>query len=179
MEKITVNSWREVSAQKFFLRVLASWLSMITVDLLLNAGLFAKLWFASNSFLLPPQELFRRIPLGYIAFFVQALVFVWLTIMIGIRSWKRGGLFGLKLGVMLNVASVLGLRSGTTANWTILFVWLVGGILLTTTACFMAGFASERGEKKVLLRSFLFLLVAIIVIVLLQSSGLVPAKRII
>ncbi len=169
---------REISVGRFSLRVLASWLSMIALDLLLNAGLFADLWLAPGSFLLPPDELFRRIPFGYIAFLIQAFVFVWLTIIVGVKTRKQGTLFGLKLGAMLNVASLLGLRSATTGDWETLLVWSVGGTVLTTTACFMSGLASERGEKKALLSAFLLLLGAFILIVLLQSVGLVPTRRI-
>jgi len=41
----------------------------------------------------------------------------------------------------------------------------------------MAGFAAEQGEKKALLSSLLFLIVAFIMIVLFQRIGLVPARR--
>jgi hypothetical protein len=172
------NLQSEVSVRKFILRVLASWLSIVALDLLLNAGLFAKIWLEPSSFLLPPRELFQKIPLGYIAFFVQAIAYVWLTILIGVRNRKEGGLFGLKLGAMLSIAFVLGLRSGTTASWTTLFTaWLIGGTILTTGACFMAGFASEKGEKRALLSAFLLLIGAFILIVLFQSIGLVPARH--
>jgi hypothetical protein len=55
---------QKTSARKFILRVLASWLAMIALDLLLNAGLFAKLWFEPSPFLLSPEDLFRRLPAG-------------------------------------------------------------------------------------------------------------------
>lgn len=169
---------RNVPARKFILRILASWILMVALDLLLNAGIFAKLWLEPNSFLLSPQDLFRRLPLGYIAFLVQAAAYVWLAARIGVRNWKQGALFGLILGVVLNIASVLGLRSGTTASWTMLFAaWLIGGTVLTAGACFVAGFAAEHGEKRALLGAFLFLIGSVILIALLQSTGLVPARR--
>jgi len=163
--------------RRLILRVLASWILMIALDLLLNAGLFAKLWLEPSSFLLAPRELFRRLPLGYLAFLGQAIAYVWLATLIGVRNWKQGTVFGLKLGVLLNVASVLGLRSGTTASWTMLLVaWLIGGIVLTVGACFMAGFSEERGERRALLSAFLVLIGSVVLIALLQSTGLVPAR---
>ena len=169
---------QNVPMRKFILRVLASWLAMIALDLLLNAGLFAKIWLVPSSFLLSPEDLFRRLPLGYAAFLLQAAVYVWLTQLIGARTWRRASLFGLKLGALLGIASVLGLRSGTTASWTMLLAaWLVGETILTTGACFMAGFAAERGEKRALLSAFILLICAVIVIAVLQSTGLVPAKH--
>lgn len=168
----------KVSIRKFILRVLASWIVMMALDLLLNAGLFARFWLEPSSFLLSPTELFSRLPLGYLAFLLQALVAVWLTIRIGVRNWRQGSLFGFELGALLSIAAVLGLRSATTASWTTLLVgWLIDGTVLTTGACFTAGFASQVGEKKTLLRAVLFLLGAVALIVVLQSAGLVPARR--
>ncbi len=169
---------RAVSARRFFITVLASWLVMVALDLLLNAGLFATLWFEPSPFLLSPEDLFRRLPLGYAAFFVQAVAYVWLTTEVGARNRRQGGLFGLKLGALLGVASVLGLRSGTTASWTMLLAaWFVGGTVMTTGACFMAGLAAERGEKRALLSALLCFVAALVVIVLLQSFGLAPTRR--
>jgi hypothetical protein len=167
-----------ISIRKFILRVVASWIVMMALDLLLNAGLFAKLWLEPSSFLLGPRDLFRRLPLGYAAFLLQALAYVWLANRMGVRNWRQGTLFGLKLGVILSIAAVLGLRSGTTASWTMLLVaWLIGGTVLTTGACLMAGFSSDRGEKKALVSAFLILIGAVILIAVLQSTGLVPVRR--
>lgn len=86
-------------------------------------------------------------------------------------------LFGLKVGGLLNIASMLGLRSGTTASWPILLIWLIGGTVMTAGACSMAGLSSERGEKKALLSAILALIVAFILIVVFQNTGLVPTRR--
>jgi len=178
MMENTVALQQGVPVRKFILRVLASWLAMIALDLLLNAGLFAKLWLVPGSFLLSPEELFRRLPLGYAAFLLQAIAYVWLTKLIGAGTWRRSSLFGLKLGALLGIASVLGLRSGTTASWTMLLVaWLVDETVLTTGACFMAGLAAERGEKRALVSALILFVCAFIVIAVLQSTGLVPAKH--
>jgi hypothetical protein len=167
----------KISVRKFVLRVLASGILMMALDLFLNAGVFAKVWLEPSPFLLDPQQLFRRIPLGYIAFFLEAGVYVWLTMRIGAKTWKQGCILGLIVGGLLNIASTFGLRSGTTASWPILLVWLVGGTALTTGACSMTGLSSERGEKRALLSGILALVVAFILIVVLQNTGLVPIRR--
>jgi hypothetical protein len=168
-EKIT---WR-----KFALRMLASGIFMMAFDLFLNAGVFAKIWLEPSSFLLDPQQLFHRIPLGYIAFFLEAGIYVWLTMKVGAKTWRQGCVLGLMVGGLLNIASVFGLRSGTTASWPILFVWLIGGVALTAGACLMTGLSTERGEKRALLAAILALVVAFILIIVLQSTGLVSARR--
>jgi hypothetical protein len=168
----------KVSVRGFILRVLASLLCMIALDLLLNAGIFAKLWFEPSPFLLPPEGLFRRLPLGYLAFLLQAVAYVWLAMLAGATSWRRGALFGLKLGAILGLAAALGLRSATTGSWTMLMTaYLIGGTVLTTGACFMAGLAAERGERRAVVSAVLLLVGAFIVIVILQSTGLVPTRR--
>lgn len=169
----------KISVRKFVLRVLASWIFIIALDMLLNAGVFAKVWIEPSSFLLTPQQLFRRIPMGYIAFFLHACAWVWLSMRVGSRTWKQGCLFGLKIGVLLSTAATLGLRSGTTADWPILLAgYLVGNTVLTTGACLMAGLSSEHSEKRALLCAVLALVVSFIVIVVLQNTGLVPAQRV-
>jgi len=95
---------------------------------------------------------------------------------VGARNRRQGGLFGFKLGALLGAASVLGLRAGTTASWTMrLAAWFAGATVMTGGACFMAGLAAERGEKRALLSALCFV-AALVVIVLLQSFGLVPAR---
>ncbi len=84
----------EISVRKFALRMLASGIFMMALGFFLNAGVFAKVWLEPSSFLLDPQQLFRRIPLGYIAFFLEACVYVWLTMRVGARTWKRGCFLG-------------------------------------------------------------------------------------
>ena len=167
-----------IPLRRFALRTLACGLTMVALDLLLNAGVFARLWFEPGPFLLSPEDLFRRLPLGYIAFFLQAAAYVWLTMLSGARTRKEGGLFGLKLGALLNAASVLGLRSATTASWPLLVAgWFVGGTVVTAGACFMAGWASEKGERRAILGALGLLVGAVIVVAVLQSIGLIPTKR--
>ncbi len=167
-----------MSSRQFILRVAASGLSMAAMDFLLNAGLFAEIWLRPSPFLVGPGELFRRLPLGYAAFLVRTVLFVWLTGAVGARTWKEGTLFGVKLGALLGLAAALGLRSATTASWTLLWAgWMAGELLLTTAACSVAGFASERGEKKALVSAIVMFIGAIVLITILQSAGLVPARR--
>ncbi|MBN1567650.1 MAG: hypothetical protein JXA73_07370 [Acidobacteria bacterium] len=177
MENVCVLE-EKISVRKFVLRVLASGIFMMALDLFLNAGMFAKVWLEPSPFLLEPGDLFRRIPLGYIAFFLQAWAWVWLTIKVGVRTWKQGCLFGLKFGSLLAIAATLGLRSGTTAGWPMLLAgYLVGNTVLTTGACLMAGLSSQRSEKRALWSAILALVVAFILIVILQNTGLAPAQR--
>lgn len=169
----------KISVRQFILRVLASGILMMALDLFLNAGVFAKVWLEPSSFLLGTRDLFSRIPLGYAAFFLQACAWVWLTMRVGARTWKQGCLFGLKIGGLLAIAATLGLRSGTTADWPILLAgYLVGNTVLTTGACTIAGLASERGGKRAFLSAILTLVIAFILVVVLQNTGLVPAQRI-
>ena len=47
---------------------LLAWLAVIGFDLFLHAGVLAGIYSEPSPFLLPPEEAFRLIPLGYLSF---------------------------------------------------------------------------------------------------------------
>lgn len=74
------------------------WLAMLGVDFLLNGSFFARLYQDGGSFLLPPMEAFRRIPLGYLAFLLVAFGIVEFEYRLGIKGLRGGIAVGLVLG---------------------------------------------------------------------------------
>ena len=50
--------------------VLVAWFLSVGVDLFLHGGLLARLYSVPSGFVLPADQAFRRIPLGYLAFLV-------------------------------------------------------------------------------------------------------------
>jgi hypothetical protein len=56
----------------------AAWLSYVAVDFLTHAVVLAPWWRATESFWLPPMQLLRMIPFGYLSFAVFAVGLVWL-----------------------------------------------------------------------------------------------------
>ncbi len=66
--------------------VAAAWVLSVGFDLFLHAGLLARLYLEPSPFLLPPQEAFRRIPFGYLAFLGLTLALYWLLRRLGVRE---------------------------------------------------------------------------------------------
>ncbi|MBT4711312.1 MAG: hypothetical protein HOB82_07275 [Alphaproteobacteria bacterium] len=106
--------------------IVLAWLAVIGLDFLLNAGIFATVFAEDWEFLLSPQDLFRRIPLGYGAFLVLAILVAWvlgrsagaapMNALAGVRV-------GVRVGLFVGAAGALGLASISPAPMGILVAW--------------------------------------------------------
>jgi hypothetical protein len=152
---------------------------MIGIDFLLHGGLLAEFYVQPSPFLLPPDQAFRLIPVGYISFLLLAVLLVWLMLRLKIKGWREGSIFGLKLGALVWGALVLGLMSITTASLWLLVGWMLG----QTAEMAVAGMIAGCGLEGARLTRILMVVVAIIVVcvgvtIVLQSMGLAPTIRI-
>jgi hypothetical protein len=155
---------------------LVVWLAMIGADFVLNAALFADLYRQNGGFLLRPQEAFRRIPFGYAAFLVLAIVMVELAHRLDVRTARDGARLGAIAGATLAAAWSLGLFSVATltlgAALAFAFIWLVLLTIAGAVAAAGLGRTSIRGLAVRVLGSDL---VGAIVVIALQSFGVVPS----
>lgn len=110
---------------------LVGWMATLGIDLFLNAGVFASVFFESSPFLLSPDELFLRIPVGYLSFLLFTALVVWLMSNLSISGWRAGGRFGLAIGAIIHGTGVLGIASVSTASVSLLVAWFVGQTLQT------------------------------------------------
>jgi len=155
-----------------------AWLAMIGFDFLLHAGILAGLYLQPSPFLLPLQRAFQLIPVGYLSFLPLAWLLVWLMTRLKLAGWRAGAVFGLKLGGLAWGSFLLGLLSISTASVSLLVGWFVG----QTLEMAMAGAVVGSGLAGVRLRRLfgvvaVFVLLSVITIGLLQSSGVVPIVR--
>lgn len=158
--------------------LLLAWLAMIAFDLFLHAGLLARLYTQESPFLLPAEEAFLRIPLGYLAFFMLGVMLLWLMKKAQICNRKAGFRFGLLLGTLAWGALTLGLFSITTAPLSLLLGWWVGQAIELGLAGYVFGAEMEGIRRKKILRwVLLFLLGAVVLTIALQSAGLAPAMK--
>ncbi|NOR83586.1 MAG: hypothetical protein GQ526_08850 [Ardenticatenales bacterium] len=74
---------------------LLAWFAVLGFDFLLHGGLLARLYAEPSPFLLPAEDAFRLIPLGYLSFLVFIILLVWLMVRRKIGGASRGLLFGL------------------------------------------------------------------------------------
>jgi hypothetical protein len=155
-----------------------AWLAMIGVDFFLHAGLLAALYSRPGPFLLPPLEAFRLIPLGYLAFFLLAVLLVWLLIRLRIAGWRAGLSFALQLGALAWGAFLLGLASIAAAPPLLLAGWFAGQVVELGVAGAVAGQALAGARlSRLLLLVIVLDVVCVIGAIVLQSLGLAPSVR--
>jgi hypothetical protein len=164
--------------QRLVLITLLGWLAMIGIDFFLHGGLLAGLYSAPAPFLLSPAQSFMRLPLGYSAFFLLAILLVWLLRERRVAGPAPGFGFGLKLGALAWGALVLGLASISTAEPLLLLGWFVGQTVELAVGGAVIGAALAGQSLSRLLGAVIILDLALVVAtVALQSLGLAPAVR--
>ncbi len=155
------------------------WLAMLAVDLVLHAGLLSGFYVAGGAFLLEPMDAFIRIPAGYAAFLILAAAIVWLLERLEATGIRDGARVGLLAGAVVWGALVLGLWSISTAEPGLLVAWWIGqsvelGVGGAVAGALLAGARPRRVGAWVIA----MLVAALLIVVVLQSTGLVPTVRI-
>ncbi|HEX6189726.1 MAG TPA: hypothetical protein VFZ40_16745 [Pyrinomonadaceae bacterium] len=152
---------------------------MIGFDFLLHGGILASFYVQPSPFLMPLEKAFRLIPLGYLSFLLLALLLVWLMHRLDIRGWRNGLIFGIKLGALIWGAMVLGLMSISTASVGLLVGWFFGQTIELGVAGMFAGSGLSGAQLSrlfIIVIGLIFL--SLIIIVGLQSTGIVPVLRV-
>ena len=151
---------------------LLAFLAVIGFDLFLHAGILANWYTKASPFLLPPEEAFRLIPIGYLSFLVLIAFLLWLMSKLAIVGWKSGLLFGLKVGALIWGALTLGLLSISTASPILLLGWFIGQTLELGLAGTVlgSGLATNR-LRSLLVKVSVFFIVMVALTILLQNIG--------
>ncbi len=160
------------------LAVAAAWVLSIGFDLFLHGGLLARLYVEPSPFLLPLEEAFRRIPLGYLAFLVLTVSLHWLLRRLDVRGSIMGFRYGAAAGSVVWGAMALGLYSISTAGPALLAGWWVGQTVELGLAGAVLGAAANGVPLK---RIWAIVAVAFVAFaaatIALQSAGLAPAMK--
>ena len=160
--------------------VAAAWLLSVGFDLFLHGGLLARIYADPSPFVLPPEEAFRRIPLGYLAFLVLTVGLYWLLRRLAVRGSLAGLRYGAVAGAVVWGAMVVGLASISTATLPLLAGWWVGQTVELGLAGAVLGAAADGVSLKriwVIVAAAVVTLVA--VTIALQSLGLAPAMKVV
>ena len=174
-----MNREATVSLKRVTLLVLLCWLSMIGFDFLLHGGILATFYVQPSPFLLPLEQAFRLIPLGYLSFLLLAILLVWLMLRLDVRGWRDGLIFGVKLGALVWGAMVLGLMSVSTASMGLLVGWFFGQTVELGIAGVFAGSGLSGARLRRLFMAVVVLLfLSALITVVLQSIGVAPALRV-
>lgn len=158
--------------------VAAAWLLSLGFDLLLHAGLLARLYLEPGPFLLAPAEAFRRIPLGYLAFLVLTAALAWLVRRLGVRGAAAGLRLGAAAGGVVWGALAAGLYSISTAPLPLLAGWWIGQSLeLGLAGAVLGAAAGGTRLRRIWILVVSAVLVCVAAAVVLQSLGIAPAVR--
>ncbi len=151
--------------------ILLAWLAMIGFDFFLHAGLLSCVYNQESPFLLPADQAFILIPLGYLAFLLLAILLVWLMPRLGLLGWGRGAVFGLQIGALVWGSFLLGLASISTAPLSILASWFVGQTVELGLAGAIIGsaLAHENYRRLAILVAGL-ILVSLVTAIILQNT---------
>lgn len=167
-----------ISFRRLVAVVLLSWLTMSACDLLQHAGLFAQLWIDSKDAFLPPEQLFQRLPLGYLSFLLSTILLTWVMLRIGVSGGWGGTVFGLKFGLLLSAANVLGMASGFPVTGPLLVAIFFGGIAQYAIVAAIAGSGlAGRHLGWLTAKTIALVVVLVIATVVLQQLGFAPAMQ--
>lgn len=160
--------------------IAAAWVLSLAIDLFLHAGLLARLYAEPSPFLLPAEDAFRRIPLGYLTFLILTIGLFWLLRRLDVRGIAAGFRVAAIAGGTVWGALVLGLYSISTASVSLLAGWWVGQTVELAFAGAVLGAAANRVPLK---RIWAVVGVAVVVLaaatVVLQTLGLAPAMKVV
>jgi hypothetical protein len=152
------------------------WISMLAIDFFLHAGLLGKLYAQPSPFLLPLEDAFRLIPIGYLSFLLLNVLIFWLMQRLEITGWQRGLSFGLTSGGLIWGAVALGLLSISTASPGLMLGWFAGqSVELGVAGAVIGSGLSGTSLRKILVRVIGLILVSVIATIILQNTGLAPA----
>ena len=155
---------------------LLAWIGVIGFDFFLHGGILSSFYIEESSFLLPPLESFRRIPVGYLSFLITTSFLVWLISKLELRGWRRGLTLGGIAGSVIWTSLALGMYSISTASPILLLGWALGQTLEMAYAggIIGQGLYVERARRLAAI-VFILTLGFVVLTVILQSIGLAPA----
>jgi hypothetical protein len=173
MDFFTVD--RVISRKRLLGITFLTWIGVLGFDLFLHGGILAGFYLEESPFLLPPLEAFRRIPFGYLGFFINIGFLVWLLARLGLVGWRNGLVFGGVIGGVIWISLALGLYSISTASPRLIVGWALGQTIEMAYAGAVIGLGlhSQRPRRLTLAVVFLTLILVLLTFVL-QSIGLVP-----
>jgi hypothetical protein len=164
MENLKLNF-----SSSFLVKItLLAWIASIGLDFFLHAGLFAPFYRQASPFLLVPERAFALIPIGYTAFFLLAILLVWLMKGLRIYGGTQGFIFGLKIGGLTWGALILGLYSIATAPPLLLVGWFLG----QTIELGVAGAVIGYGFKQFNLRRLFVIVISVFILLLILGLAL-------
>jgi hypothetical protein len=170
-----LEEWMKSAYARPIPAVLIAWFLSLGVDLFLHGGLLARLYLIKSPFILPADQAFRRIPLGYLAFLLLTAALFWLCRRLDVRGIRAGWWHGFVFGLVLWGSLVLGLYSISTASVPLLFAWWLGqAVELGISGGVIGGLAAGISPRRMLFWVTLIVVGLLVLTITLQSLGVAP-----
>lgn len=159
----------------------AAWFSYVAVDFLTHAVVLAPWWRATESFWLPPMQLLRMVPFGYLSFALYAIGLVWLMPrLIGDRPrFPQAAAYAAAVGLLVGLSQALANYSVFPMPASALVVWPLSVILGSIGAGLAAAsvLRAHRPSRRLLVIVLIALAVIIIGVVFQNLLFPTPADR--
>lgn len=135
--------------RRFSVRAIGvAWLFTIALDFFVFGGLFAGLFETSDPAVLSEQQLFQRIPAGYLTFLLEVGLLAWIFRYRRPATRSEGALLGVGLGAVLGAIFLLGTWSFSTIPLAILAVWFGTVVLqLAGAGAVLAAFGTDAWKS--------------------------------
>lgn len=168
------------TTSRVLLSIGAAWVLSLGFDVLLHGGLLARLYLNPSPFLLGPEDAFRRIPLGYIAFLVLVSALSWYLRRLGVRGAVAGFRHGAAAGAIVWGAFALGLYSISTVTVPILAGWWIGQTVeLGLAGTVLGAVANGVPLKRIWARVAIAAVACAVGTIVLQSVGFAPPMKVV
>lgn len=103
--------------------IVLAWFTTIVVDSVFYGGVFAFLFRRDDPYLLTTQQLFIRIPVGYVSFAIEVFALGWLLSLLHTEQWRDGARVGAIAGAVVGGALLSGLWSVAAVSGALLVSW--------------------------------------------------------
>jgi hypothetical protein len=159
----------------------AAWLSYVAVDFLTHAVVLAPWWRATAPFWLPPMQLLRMIPFGYLSFALYAIGLVWLLPrLVGERPRSsQAAAYAAVVGLLVGLIQALANYSVFPMPASALIVWPLSLTLGSVAAGLAAAsvLTAHRPARRLVVIFFIALAVILIGVVFQNLLFPTPADH--
>jgi hypothetical protein len=152
-----------------------AWFMTVAVDFFFYGGVFAFLFQRDDPHLLTTQQLFARIPAGYVSFAIEVLALGWLLSQLQTRHWRDGARAGAIAGAVVGGALLLGFWSVAATSGALLVSWWVVLTVQMAAAGAVLGAAVRVPLRQLVRRVVVVALVLLLVTIILQNVGIAPS----
>ena len=149
-----------------------AWFTTIAVDFFFYGGVFTFLFERDDPFLLTSDQLFARIPAGYVSFAIEVVALSWFLSRLHTANWRDGARTGAVVGAVVGGALLLGFWSVAATSGALLVSWWVVLTVQMASAGAVLGAAVRVPVRQVARWVLVAALLLVVATVILQNVGI-------